>query len=401
MKRALFHDDASPRLAIGLMSGTSADGIDAALVEISGCSTDTRVRLLSFLTLPFSDAARARILRVAAGDFGGTEELCLLNFYLGELSADACEAVCAQAGVAPDKVSFVGSHGQTVFHAPDAREYLGRPVRGTLQTGEASVIAERLGCPVVSDFRVRDMAAGGLGAPLVPYTEYLLYRDAQRTVGLQNIGGIGNITVLPKGCSLNDVFAFDTGPGNMVMDALAARLTEGKARFDDGGRLAAQGTVNAGLLAWMMQDPYLSAPPPKTTGREVYGAAYVDTCPDAECFPAGHAVHRDALYSRVHPGGCGTVLPSAPRAADRGRRRKHEPCAAGPYSRLPARLPGAYQRAARPGQQRQGGSCLCRSGKRSAVWLRQQRARSHRRRARRGDGENQPVNTARKGEEVK
>ena len=276
MKRALFHDDASPRLAIGLMSGTSADGIDAALVEISGCSTDTRVRLLSFLTLPFSDAARARILRVAAGDFGGTEELCLLNFYLGELSADACEAVCAQAGVAPDKVSFVGSHGQTVFHAPDAREYLGRPVRGTLQTGEASVIAERLGCPVVSDFRVRDMAAGGLGAPLVPYTEYLLYRDAQRTVGLQNIGGIGNITVLPKGCSLNDVFAFDTGPGNMVMDALAARLTEGKARFDDGGRLAAQGTVNAGLLAWMMQDPYLSAPPPKTTGREVYGAAYVD-----------------------------------------------------------------------------------------------------------------------------
>ncbi|MEE1462679.1 MAG: anhydro-N-acetylmuramic acid kinase, partial [Ruthenibacterium lactatiformans] len=235
MKRALFHDDASPRLAIGLMSGTSADGIDAALVEISGCSTDTRVRLLSFLTLPFSDAARARILRVAAGDFGGTEELCLLNFYLGELSADACEAVCVQAGVAPDKVSFVGSHGQTVFHAPDAREYLGRLVRGTLQTGEASVIAERLGCPVVSDFRVRDMAAGGLGAPLVPYTEYLLYRDAQRTVGLQNIGGIGNITVLPKGCSLNDVFAFDTGPGNMVMDALAARLTEGKARFDDGG----------------------------------------------------------------------------------------------------------------------------------------------------------------------
>ena len=397
MKRALFHDDASPRLAIGLMSGTSADGIDAALVEISGCSTDTRVRLLSFLTLPFSDAARARILRVAAGDFGGTEELCLLNFYLGELSADACEAVCAQAGVAPDKVSFVGSHGQTVFHAPDAREYLGRPVRGTLQTGEASVIAERLGCPVVSDFRVRDMAAGGLGAPLVPYTEYLLYRDAQRTVGLQNIGGIGNITVLPKGCSLNDVFAFDTGPGNMVMDALAARLTEGKARFDDGGRLAAQGTDDAGPIP---ERPAAQDHGARGIRRRLCGRP-VRTCPDAGCFPAGHAVHRDALYSRVHPGGCGTVLPSAPRAADRGRRRKHEPCAAGPYSRLPARLPGAYQRAARPGQQRQGGSCLCRSGKRSAVWLRQQRARSHRRRARRGDGENQPVNTARKGEEVK
>ena len=275
MKRALFHDDASPRLAIGLMSGTSADGIDAALVEISGCSTDTRVRLLSFLTLPFSDAARARILRVAAGDFGGTEELCLLNFYLGELSADACEAVCAQAGVAPDKVSFVGSHGQTVFHAPDAREYLGRPVRGTLQTGEASVIAERLGCPVVSDFRVRDMAAGGLGAPLVPYTEYLLYRDAQRTVGLQNIGGIGNITVLPKGCSLNDVFAFDTGPGNMVMDAVYTELTGGGKTFDEGGAYAAGGKVHEKLLEMLMQDAYLSRKPPKTTGREYYGPDFV------------------------------------------------------------------------------------------------------------------------------
>lgn len=224
----------------------------------------------------------------------------------------------------PIKSALWGSHGQTVFHAPDAREYLGRLVRGTLQTGEASVIAERLGCPVVSDFRVRDMAAGGLGAPLVPYTEYLLYRDAQRTVGLQNIGGIGNITVLPKGCSLNDVFAFDTGPGNMVMDALAARLTEGKARFDDGGRLAAQGTVNAGLLAWMMQDPYLSAPPPKTTGREVYGAAYVDACahmPGRWVFPCGTRCPPRRALQPSATGGCGTFA-SAPRAADRGRWRE-------------------------------------------------------------------------------
>ena len=276
MKRALFHDDASPRLAIGLMSGTSADGIDAALVEISGCSTDTRVRLLSFLTLPFSDAARARILRVAAGDFGGTEELCLLNFYLGELSADACEAVCAQAGVAPDKVSFVGSHGQTVFHAPDAREYLGRPVRGTLQTGEASVIAERLGCPVVSDFRVRDMAAGGLGAPLVPYTEYLLYRDAQRTVGLQNIGGIGNMTVLPAACSPEAVYAFDTGPGNMLIDAVVSAATDGRERYDKGGAMAARGNVDERLLDMLRAEPYYSLPLPKTTGRELFGTQYAE-----------------------------------------------------------------------------------------------------------------------------
>jgi len=282
MKYALFQNAEAPRLAIGLMSGTSADGIDAVLVEITGCGVSTKVAQRAFLTLPFSDETRRRILRVAAGDFGGSEELCRMNFYLGELHADACEALCAQAGVAPGDIAFVGSHGQTVFHAPDAQEYLGRPVRGTLQITEGSVIAERLGCPVVSDFRVRDMAAGGLGAPLVPYTEYLLYRDDTRTVGLQNIGGIGNITILPKGCALDEVSAFDTGPGNMVMDALAARLTGGQARYDDGGRLAAGGAVNAALLAWMLKDPYLRTPPPKTTGREVYGAAYVDAlCAEA------------------------------------------------------------------------------------------------------------------------
>ncbi len=283
MSFALLQKPDTPRLAIGLMSGTSADGIDAVLVEIRGCGTSTRVRQLSFLTLPFTDDTRARILRVAAGDFGGSKELCLMNFYLGALHADACEALCRQAGVRPEEIAFVGSHGQTVFHAPVDEAYLGHPTRGTLQIGEASVIAERMGCPVVSDFRVRDMAAGGLGAPLVPYTEFLLYRDEARTVGLQNIGGIGNITILPKGCALGDVFAFDTGPGNMVMDALAARLTGGKARYDDGGRLAGAGTVRGELLDWMLRDPYLRLAPPKTTGREMYGAEYVARlCAEAE-----------------------------------------------------------------------------------------------------------------------
>ncbi len=283
MRYSLFTGAEGPRLAIGLMSGTSADGIDAVLVEIIGCGVETRVSQRAFVSLPFSDEARTRILRVAAGDFGGSEELCRMNFFLGALCADACEAVCRAADVDPHQVCFVGSHGQTVFHAPDMAMYLGRPVRGTLQIGEASVIAERLGCPVVSDFRVRDMAADGLGAPLVPYTEYLLYRDETRTIGLQNIGGIGNITILPQGCRLEDVFAFDTGPGNMVMDALAARLTDGKLRYDDGGRLSAAGHVHQPLLAWMLRDPYLQQKPPKTTGREVYGAAYVARlCAEAE-----------------------------------------------------------------------------------------------------------------------
>lgn len=273
----------SARLGIGLMSGTSADGVDAVLVRIEGCGTATRVRQLDFAFLPFEPAVRERILQVASGDFGGAAELCRLNFRIGELLADACEAVCARAGVSPGQIDFVGSHGQTVWHIPEREEYLGSTQRSTLQIGEASVIAERLGCPVVSDFRVRDMAAGGLGAPLVPYTEYLLYRSENETVALQNIGGIGNITVLPAGCALSEVYAFDTGPGNMVMDALASRITGGTRTYDDSGRLAASGQVSEGLLAWMLRDDYLLRRPPKTTGRERYGAAYVDSlCAEAQ-----------------------------------------------------------------------------------------------------------------------
>lgn len=320
----------TPRLAIGLMSGTSADGIDAVLVRIQGCGPATQVRQLAFVTLPFTDEVRARILRVAAGDFGGSEEICRMNFFLGALCADACEEVCRIAGVAPAEVAFVGSHGQTVFHAPDETVYLGRPLRSTLQIGEASVIAERLGCPVVSDFRVRDMAAGGLGAPLVPYTEFLLYQDPARSVALQNIGGIGNITLLPRGAKLNDVLAFDTGPGNMVMDALAARLTNGKVRYDAGGKLAAAGTVQPALLAWMMKDPYLAQKPPKTTGRERYGKAYVDElCAEAgrlgvslsdtlatatrftaECIRAGVQNFCPVFPDRLIVGGGGSMNPT-------------------------------------------------------------------------------------------
>jgi anhydro-N-acetylmuramic acid kinase len=264
-------------VAIGLMSGTSADGIDAAAVEISGCGTETKVRQLGFVTVPFPEEVRSRILAVAGGEKFASREICLLNFYFGSLLADACEEVCHKSGLKNSDVDFVGSHGQTIWHEPKPVMYLGGEVRATLQIGEAGVIAERLGCPVVSDFRVRDMAAGGLGAPLVPYTEYLLYRDADHTVALQNIGGIGNITLLPAGGTLNEVFAFDTGPGNMVMDALASRMTGGRLRYDAGGKLAASGSVSSELLAWLIEsDSYLRLPPPKTTGREYYGSAFVD-----------------------------------------------------------------------------------------------------------------------------
>ena len=317
-------------LVVGLMSGTSADGMDAALTEIAGFGTATRARMLGFVSLPYPDAVRAEILRLASGREGGSRDLCLFSFLLGQLSLEACLAVCKKTGIAPEQIDLVGSHGQTLYHIPAAEEYLGRPVRGTLQLGEASVIAEGLGCPVISDFRVRDLAAGGQGAPLVPYVEYLLYRREDQTVGLQNIGGIGNLTVLPRGGGMEDTFAFDTGPGNMVMDQIVARMTGGQRRYDENGALAAQGWCSAELLAWMLRDPYLQKKPPKTTGREQYGAAYVDalmqkgtemglTAPDilatatrftAECVRAAIDMHCPVKPDRLIVGGGGSRNPT-------------------------------------------------------------------------------------------
>ena len=264
------------RLVIGMMSGTSADGVDAALCRIHGSGLDTQVELLSFVYLPFEDHVRARILALAGGREGGSHELLMLSVLLGQLYAEACLALCEKAGLQPGDIDLVGTHGQTLWHVPVAEDYLGYSLRGTLQMGEPSFINEALGCPVISDFRVRDMAAGGLGAPLVPYSEFLLYRSSKFNVGLQNIGGIGNLTVLPQNGELTDTFAFDTGPGNMVMDAIISRMTGGAQRWDEGGQLAAQGKVHEGLLHFLMQDPYLRRKAPKTTGREVYGEAYVD-----------------------------------------------------------------------------------------------------------------------------
>ncbi len=264
------------KLVIGLMSGTSADGLDAALVEITGHGPQTQVKQLAFVSLPYAEEERREILRLAEGKAGGSADLCRFTFWLGYKSLDACRAVCEKAGVRPQDVDLVGSHGQTLYHIPVPEEYLGRAFSSTLQLGEASVISEGLGCPSVSDFRVRDMAAGGLGAPLVPYAEYLLYHREDKSRGLQNIGGIGNITVLPQGGAPEDTFAFDTGPGNMVMDQLTERMTGGRLRYDEGGKLAAQGQADQALLAWMLNDPYLQKKPPKTTGREYYGKEYTD-----------------------------------------------------------------------------------------------------------------------------
>jgi anhydro-N-acetylmuramic acid kinase len=266
--------DEQERLCIGLMSGTSADGIDAALVRISGSGETLRSQELAFVTIPYEEEVRKKLLLVAKGDTGGSHELTLLSFLLGELFTEASLSLCGKAGVKPSDIDLIGSHGHTVYHIPLGEPCLGRNIRGTMQIGDVSSLAETFGCPVVSDFRVRDFAAGGMGAPLVPYTEYLLFRRKERTVALQNIGGIGNVTILPKNCEPSEVVAFDTGPGNMVIDALVSHYTG--QRYDDGGMLASKGTVHPVLQEFFASDPYLSLPYPKTTGREMYGEAFVE-----------------------------------------------------------------------------------------------------------------------------
>ncbi len=262
--------------AIGLMSGTSVDGIDAVLVEISGHGTHTSVKEKAFISVPYEEQIRTRLLTLAQGKEGGSEELCKVNFLLGTLCAEACEALCNHAKIPLSNIDFVGSHGHTFYHIPQKMAYMGRTFSSTLQLGEASVIAEKMNCPVVSDFRVRDVAAGGQGAPLVPYTEFLLYSDKERNIALQNIGGIGNVTIIPKGGSLDSVLAFDTGPGNMIIDALVFRYTNGKQFYDAKGAIAASGSTHHSLLNFLLEDEYYSKMPPKTTGREMYNDAFIE-----------------------------------------------------------------------------------------------------------------------------
>jgi len=262
-------------LVLGMMSGTSADGIDVALARISGAPPNLNAKLLGHTSTKFPDALRKEILRVAEQHPISAGALGQLNFRLGGLFADATLAACRRFRVSPKRISLIGSHGQTIFHQGKPAPYFGAPTPSTLQIGEPSVIAARTGIPTVGDFRPADMALGGQGAPLVPYVDYLLYRHAKLGRVSLNLGGIANITVLPRAAKPQQVFAFDTGPANMLIDALVAHFTRGRQRFDKNAQLAAQGRSNPALLDELMRDPYLKLAPPKSTGREYYGHAYV------------------------------------------------------------------------------------------------------------------------------
>lgn len=257
--------------AVGLMSGTSLDGIDAALVEIHGSYTDTKLRLINFINMEMPVEIKNEI-KIACSLEGSTSELiCSLNFKLGYLFSKAVKKVCESCDFSMEKLDFIASHGQTIFHIPRANKNF---IPSTLQIGEASVIAYETNTKVVSNFRVMDMAAGGQGAPLVPYSEFILYGSKDKNIALQNIGGIGNVTVIPKTRNMEDVFAFDTGPGNMIIDDICQRLFNKK--YDDGGSIAGSGKVNDTMLKELLTHSFIMEAPPKSTGREEFGGQFTD-----------------------------------------------------------------------------------------------------------------------------
>jgi anhydro-N-acetylmuramic acid kinase len=258
-------------LIIGLMSGTSLDGVTAALVRVEGESVrELEWTVQGWCTVPYTEAQRRAIHDGIVS--GGAASLCTLGADLGEWLSDAARRVCEEAGVSLEAVELIGSHGQTVWHIPPEGERRG----STLQLGDAATIAERTGCPVVSDFRSRDMAAGGHGAPLVPWVDQALFAVPDHARALQNLGGIGNVSWVPRRGSGESVFAFDTGPANALIDAAVHLATNGRLAYDEDGRLAAQGEVDDALLAQLLDHPFFGLEPPRSTGREVFGLPFVE-----------------------------------------------------------------------------------------------------------------------------
>jgi len=262
-------------LVVGLMSGTSGDGVDAALVDIRRRKGGTQVKMVAFYPLPYPRSLQQRILSASVS--GTVAEVCHLNALLGEWFANAALGVIRQAKLHPRDVDLIGSHGQTVHHLPQGVKDAGvGSIRSTLQIAEPAVIAERTGITTVADFRPRDIAAGGQGAPPTPGVHALLFRHPHRARLIVNLGGISNVTYLPRGKGFAGLLAFDTGPANMVLDGLMFRFTEGRTSMDRDGRLAARGRVDARLLAKLLAHPYLSQRPPKSTGRETFGSSAID-----------------------------------------------------------------------------------------------------------------------------
>src|SRR5712675_2195539 len=263
-----------PMLVLGIMSGTSADGIDCALARISGAPPNLKIKLLDHAKQNFPPQIRKEILRVAEQNPLTPGEFSQLHARLGQVYAEAALNACKKLKISPRKVDLIGNHGQTIFHQGQPVNFLGAKTASTLQIGDGSTIAALTGITTVSNFRLADIALGGQGAPLVPYVDYLLWREAKLGRVALNIGGIANLTVIPANAKPSDVFAFDTGPGNMLIDALVQHFTHARQRYDKDAALALGGNLIPQLLDKLLQDPYLRKTPPKSTGREYFGSAY-------------------------------------------------------------------------------------------------------------------------------
>ncbi len=276
MKRLNKLQNKKKKLVIGLMSGTSIDGIDAALVEIKGYGLNSRVKQLHFKTYKYPNGLKELILKNSIKDTSNVEEICRLNFLIGKLFAKAAIKLCKDYGIDINKVDLIGSHGQTIHHLPRKEKMFGEEIKATLQIGDPSVIAKITKVPTVGDFRVGDMALSGEGAPLVPYFDFVMFRSKKISRALLNIGGISNITLLKKNCSVDDVIAFDTGPGNMIIDYLMKKFFNQK--YDINGRVALSGEVNQNLFTRIFEkDNFVKTKPPKSTGRELYNQYFVES----------------------------------------------------------------------------------------------------------------------------
>jgi len=256
----------------GLMSGTSVDGVDVAICDVD----KNGARLLAFNTFSYRSSLRKKIFALFDPDSCSVDNLCSLNFILGEVFAKALIDLCKKSKISLSSIDLIGSHGQTIYHNPKGVRFQKRLVGSTLQIAEPAVIAQRTGITTVADFRTADMAAGGEGAPLVPFADYFLFRDRKKGKAIQNIGGIANVTYLPANCKISDIIAFDTGAGNMVIDRAVVLATKGKKQYDKDGQIAGAGSINEILLKQLLRHPFLKRKPPKSTGREEFGTQYTD-----------------------------------------------------------------------------------------------------------------------------
>lgn len=269
-----FLREKESRIIVGLMSGTSADGVDASIVRIKGHSKNSKIELIYHYHYEYPSEIKELIHRLFDSESVSISLLSNMNFLLGEIFANTVIEAINKAGLSQNNVDLIASHGQTIFHSPYPQELGNFCISSTLQIGEGAVIAERTGITTICDFRVRDIAVGGQGAPLVPFADWILFTNKEFNRGVLNIGGIANITILPRDADIDDVLAFDTGPGNMVIDEIVRVISNGRLNFDKNGDIARKGKASSKLLEEALSHPYFALSPPKSTGREVFGRAF-------------------------------------------------------------------------------------------------------------------------------